>query len=108
MNKEKIASKLTKKASKKLLDGAKTAEGMSAIGGAATGGLLGGSIGIVGSFAGVAISGISGVLPVALVGAGIGYAGTKLIKNRSKIKRLEKEIKKIKTPKIENSDGDLV
>lgn len=72
---------------------------MSDIGGAATGGLLGSSIGIVDSFAGVAISGISGVLHVALVGAGILYAGTKLIKNIRKIKRLEKEIEKLKLQK---------
>ena len=38
MNKNDLASKMTKRASKKILNGAKTPEGMSAIGGAVGGG----------------------------------------------------------------------
>ena len=62
MTKDSITSKVAKSASKKILKGAKTPEGMSAIGGAAAGGFLGGSVGIVGSIAGIAIGGISGIL----------------------------------------------
>ena len=107
MSKESLTSKITKKTSKKILNGAKTPEGMSAIGGAVGGGFLGGTVGIVGSFAGLTIGGISGVLPVAAVGAGAGYAVTKLIRNRNKIKKLEKEVQGLKTPKIEKKDAEL-
>ena len=101
MSEDSITSKVAKSASKKILKGAKTPEGMSAIGGAAAGGFLGGSVGIVGSFAGIAIGGISGVLPIAAIGAGVGYAATKIYKNRKKIKKLEKEVEELKTPKVE-------
>ena len=101
MNKDSVTSKIAKTASKKILEGAKTPEGVSAIGGAAAGGFLGGTVGIVGSFAGITIGGITGVLPVALVGAEIGYAGTKLFKHRHRIKKLEKEVERLKTPKVE-------
>ena len=85
----------------KTLKGAKTPEGMSAIGGAAAGGLLGGSVGIVGSIAGIAIGGITGVLPLAIIGAGGGYAISKIVKNKRKIKKLEKEVEELKTPEAE-------
>ena len=106
MTKDSATSKVVKSASKKVLEGAKTPEGISAIGGATAGGFLGGTVGIVGSFAGITIGGITGVLPIALVGAGIGYAGTKIIKNRNKIKKLEKEVERLKTPKIEEQKQD--
>mgnify|MGYP001179802016 CR=1 FL=1 len=98
---------LTKKASKKIIDGAKTPEGISAIGGAATGGFLGGTVGIVGSFAGITIGGITGVLPVAAIGAGAGYAVTKIIRNRNKIKKLEKEVENLKTQSEDKKDAEF-
>ena len=100
MIKEILKSKIAKKTSKKILNGAKTPEGMSAIGGAATGGFLGTTVGIVGSFAGITIGGITGILPVALIGAGTGLAVTKLVKNRNKIRKLEKEVRDLKTPEV--------
>ena len=81
MIKEILKSKIAKKTSKKILNGAKTPEGMSAIGSGATGGFLCTTVGIVGSFAGITIGGITGVLPMALIGVGTGLAVTKLVKN---------------------------
>ena len=101
MTKDSITSKVAKSASKKILEGAKTPEGMSAIGGAAAGGFLGGGVGIVGSIAGITIGGITGELPMAIIGAGGGYAISKIVKHRKKIKKLEKEVERLKTPKVE-------
>ena len=61
MTEDSVTAKVAKATSKKILQGAKTPEGISAIGGATAGGFLGGTVGIVGSFAGVTIGGISGI-----------------------------------------------
>ena len=103
MEKENFTKKIAKKTSKKILKKATTTEGIATISGAVGGGFLGSTLGVGGSFAGLAIAGgaISGVLPVAAVGAGVGYLGIKLFKSKRKIKKLEQEVHRIKSPKIE-------
>ena len=87
---------------KKTVKAAKTKEGLGTIGGATVGGYIGSSIGI--AALGTAVA---GTLPVAAVGAGAGYAVTKLIRNRNKIKKLEKEVQGLKTPKVEKKDAEF-
>ena len=36
-----------------------------------------------------------------MFGAGVGFASTKLFRNKNKIKKLEKEVERLKTPKVE-------
>ena len=66
-----------KKLSKKALEAATAKEGMGTIGGAAVGGWLGSSMGIVALGTGVA-----GTLPVAIVGGVVGFLAVKAFKKK--------------------------
>ncbi len=62
---------------KKTVKAAKTKEGLGTIGGATVGGYIGSSIGI--AALGTAVA---GTLPVAAVGAGVGYLAVKAYKKK--------------------------
>ena len=74
---------------KKIIKNATTVEGVATIGGAAAGGWIGSSVGI--AALGTAVA---GTLPIAIVGAGIGYLGIKALKYKSKLNKIKKENKK--------------
>ena len=71
----------------KIFKKAKTAEGAAGIGGALFGGWLGSSMGIAAPSLIPAIFGtaVSGIFPVAAVGAGFGYLAVKIIKYKAKL-----------------------
>jgi hypothetical protein len=80
---------------KKIFKKAKTAEGAAGIGGALFGGWLGSSMGIAAPSLIPAIFGtaITGIFPVAAVGAGFGYLAVKIIKYKRKLREIEKRKK---------------
>ncbi len=80
----------------KIFKKAKTAEGAAGIGGALFGGWLGSSMGIAAPSLIPAIFGtaITGIFPVAAVGAGFGYLAVKIIKYKSKLREIEEKKKK--------------
>ena len=80
----------------KIFKKAKTAEGAAGIGGALFGGWLGSSMGIAAPSLIPAIFGtaITGIFPVAAVGAGFGYLAVKIIKYKRKLREIEKKKKK--------------
>ena len=63
----------------KTVDAALTKEGVSTIGGAAAGGYLGSSMGIV-----ALGTGIAGTLPVAIIGGIVGYLAVKAFSKKKK------------------------
>jgi len=67
---------------KKTIDAATTKEGMATIGGAAAGGWVGSSMGIV-----ALGTGIAGTLPVAVVGGLVGYLAVKAFGDDKKKKK---------------------
>ena len=67
---------------KKTIDAATTKEGMATIGGAAAGGWIGSSMGIV-----ALGTGIAGTLPVAVVGGLVGYLAVKAFGDDKKKKK---------------------
>jgi len=79
----------------KIFKKAKTAEGAAGIGGALFGGWLGSSMGIAAPSLIPAIFGtaITGIFPVAAVGAGFGYLAVKIIKYKSKLRKIEEKKK---------------
>ena len=80
----------------KIFKKAKTAEGAAGIGGALFGGWLGSSMGIAAPSLIPAIFGtaITGIFPVAAVGAGFGYLAVKIIKYKRKLHEIEEKKKK--------------
>ena len=80
----------------KIFKKAKTAEGAAGIGGALFGGWLGSSMGIAAPSLIPAIFGtaVSGIFPVAAVGAGFGYLAIKIIKYKRKLREIEEKKKK--------------
>ena len=80
----------------KIFKKAKTAEGAAGIGGALFGGWLGSSMGIAAPSLIPAIFGtaVSGIFPVAAVGAGFGYLAVKIIKYKRKLREIEEKKKK--------------
>ena len=80
----------------KIFKKAKTAEGAAGIGGALFGGWLGSSMGIAAPSLIPAIFGtaVSGIFPVAAVGAGFGYLAVKIIKYKRKLREIEENKKK--------------
>ena len=80
----------------KIFKKAKTVEGASSIGGAVLGGWLGSSMGIAAPSLIPAIFGtaVSGIFPVAAVGAGFGYLAVKIIKYKRKLREIEEKKKK--------------
>ena len=80
----------------KIFKKAKTAEGAAGIGGALFGGWLGSSMGIAAPSLIPAIFGtaISGLVPVAAVGAGFGYLVVKILKYKRKLREAEEQKKK--------------
>ena len=80
----------------KIFKNAKTAEGAAGIGGALFGGWLGSSMGIAAPSLIPAIFGtaVSGIFPVAAVGAGFGYLAVKIIKYKRKLREIEEKKKK--------------
>ena len=80
----------------KIFKKAKTVEGASSIGGAVLGGWLGSSMGIAAPSLIPAIFGtaVSGIFPVAAVGAGFGYLAVKIIKYKRKLREIEERKKK--------------
>jgi hypothetical protein len=80
----------------KIFKKAKTAEGAAGIGGALFGGWLGSSMGIAAPSLIPAIFGtaITGIFPVAAVGAGFGYLAVKIIKYKRRLHEIEEKKKK--------------
>ncbi len=80
----------------KIFKKAKTAEGAAGIGGALFGGWLGSSMGIAAPSLIPAIFGtaITGIFPVAAVGAGFGYLAVKIIKYKRKLHEIGEKKKK--------------
>ena len=80
----------------KIFKKAKTAEGAAGIGGALFGGWLGSSMGIAAPSLIPAIFGtaVSGIFPVAAVGAGFGYLAVKIIKYKRRLHEIEEKKKK--------------
>ncbi len=80
----------------KIFKKAKTAEGAAGIGGALFGGWLGSSMGIAAPSLIPAIFGtaLTGIFPVAAVGAGFGYLAVKIIKYKRKLHEIGEKKKK--------------
>ena len=77
--------KISEKVVKKVVSG----EGAATAAGAVAGGYFGSSMGIA-AFG----TAVSGLLPVAAVGAGVFYLGYKAIKYKNKANKLKKQVKK--------------